>query len=159
MGGASGYVWSLMYLLTIVYSMTEGKRLMSRVKFDAPIWGSVLYTNLLCLPGMLAIAIISGEFTQLPTASGDLSLPGYLWLVSSIIVGTGISWAGWNCREKISATSYTLVGVVCKFITVFLNLVVSRDHASPMGVFWLLVCIASSTLYQQAPLRKLTAPA
>lgn len=151
--GIRAYYWSIAYLITIVFSMTEGKRLMSKVKFDAPVWGSVLYTNVLTFPGMLALAGMSGEFGKLSGVMADLSTSGILWVLVSIVVGTGISWAGWNCREKVTATAYTLIGVACKFITVFLNLAVTDKHASTSGIFWLLFCIFISMMYRQAPLR------
>jgi len=152
--GIGAYSWAMSYLVSIVFSMTEGKRLMQKVKFDAPVWGSVLYTNVLTLPGMLALAFMSGEFGKLPEVIDGMTLQGHFWLVVSIVVGTGISWAGWNCREKVSATAYTLVGVACKFFTVGLNVLVMDKHASSAGIFWLLFCISISLMYRQAPMRK-----
>merc|ERR1712060_776661 len=58
-----------------------------------------------------------------------------------------------NCRSKISATAYTLVGVVCKFISVLLNVAIWDKHATGTGLLMLSVCMLSSSLYQQAPMR------
>merc|ERR1711920_749286 len=78
---------------------------------------------------------------------------GLRWLLLSCVVGVGISWSGWNCRSKISATAYTLLGVVCKFISVQINVAIWDKHATPTGLAWLGVCLASSATYRQAPLR------
>eukprot|EP00811_Abedinium_folium_P032900 NODE_5907_length_1722_cov_13.548589.p1 GENE.NODE_5907_length_1722_cov_13.548589~~NODE_5907_length_1722_cov_13.548589.p1 ORF type:complete len:347 (+),score=64.88 NODE_5907_length_1722_cov_13.548589:155-1195(+) len=147
----SGYIWSSVYLLTIVFSMTEGKRLLSAIEFKEPVWGCVYYTNALCAPGLLLLALLAGEGPTLPTLT--LTLAGTVWLAISCAIGLGVSWAGWNCRDCTSATSYTLIGVVCKLVTVLVNLMIWDKHASAVGIGWLLVCILASALYQQAPFR------
>jgi GDP-mannose transporter len=53
----------------------------------------------------------------------------------------------------VSATTYTLVGVVNKFLTVLLNVFVWDKHSTPLGIFAVCICLASGTLYQQAPRR------
>lgn len=147
----AAYGWSAAYLLLVVYSMIEGKRLLSRVKFQAPIWGSVLYTNALSLPGMLAIACVTGEPARI--ASVALTPLAVFWLLLSCAVGVGISWAGWNCREKTTATTYTVIGLVCKLATVLFNALLWDKRASFIGSLWLLVCLLASGLYRQAPER------
>merc|ERR1712129_381984 len=68
-------------------------------------------------------------------------------------LGIGMNWSGWNCRDKISAASYTLLGVACKFISVLLNVLIWDKHATQSGIACLIVCLLSSTFYKQAPLR------
>jgi len=62
--GKAAYGWAFAYLLTLVFSMTEGKRMISKAEFQSPVWGSVYYTNALCLPGMMIMALASGEVTS-----------------------------------------------------------------------------------------------
>ncbi len=54
----------------------------------------------------------------------------------------------------VSATTYTLVGVVNKFLTVLLNTVLWDKHSSPFGIFAVCICLLAGTLYQQAPRRE-----
>ena len=53
----------------------------------------------------------------------------------------------------VSATTYTLVGVVNKFLTVLLNVAIWDKHSSPTGLFAVCVCLLAGTFYQQAPRR------
>lgn len=53
----------------------------------------------------------------------------------------------------VSAATYTLVGVVNKFLTVLLNVILWDKHSSPLGIFAVCVCLLSGTFYQQAPRR------
>lgn len=75
------------------------------------------------------------------------------WLGLSCLIGIGISWAGFWCQSLVSATTYTVVGVMNKMLTVTVNVLIWEKHASPAGIFSLCVCLAGGTLYQQAPLR------
>eukprot|EP00928_Gymnodinium_smaydae_P040470 TRINITY_DN27449_c0_g1_i1.p1 TRINITY_DN27449_c0_g1~~TRINITY_DN27449_c0_g1_i1.p1 ORF type:complete len:348 (-),score=40.22 TRINITY_DN27449_c0_g1_i1:39-1082(-) len=156
LNGVSAYFWVSVYTIAIVCEMTYGKLLLSTVKFDAPVWGSVLFTNAMGFPPMLVLALASGEMQKLETIDVGSSLT-LVTLAISCVIGIGIGWSGWNCRNLISATSYTLLGVVCKLLTVSLNVLIWNKHATPVGILWLLVCLAASSLYQQAPMRE-TAP-
>lgn len=56
----------------------------------------------------------------------------------------------------VSATTYTLVGVVNKFLTVLLNVVVWDKHSTPIGIAAVCICLLSGSFYQQAPRRDVT---
>lgn len=53
----------------------------------------------------------------------------------------------------VSATSFTLVGVVNKFLTVLLNVVVWDKHSTPAGITAVCLCLLAGVFYQQAPRR------
>ena len=53
----------------------------------------------------------------------------------------------------MSATTYTLVGVVNKFLTVLLNVAMWDKHSTPVGLAAVCVCLLAGMFYQQAPLR------
>ncbi len=59
----------------------------------------------------------------------------------------------WLCRGMVSATTFTLVGVVNKFLTVLLNVIIWDKHSSSWGLFAVCVCLLAGTFYQQAPRR------
>ena len=59
----------------------------------------------------------------------------------------------WLCRGMTSATTFTLVGVVNKFLTVLLNVLIWDKHSSPIGLVAVCTCLLAGTFYQQAPRR------
>jgi GDP-mannose transporter len=77
-----------------------------------------------------------------------------LMLTLSYCLSVWFRYTGWMCRSMVSATTYTLVGVVNKFLTVLLNTVLWDKHSSPFGIFAVCVCLLAGTLYQQAPRRE-----
>lgn len=151
MHGISAYGWVSVYLCVIVLEMTYAKHMISNIKFDSPVWGSVLYTNILSVGPMFLLALASGEPAQFQNFRPDTG--SMLILATCSTLGLCMNWSGWNCRNQISAASYTLLGVSCKFVTVLLNIMIWDKHASLTGMMWLVVCLISSTAYQQAPLR------
>merc|ERR1712113_1070131 len=68
----------------------------------------------------------------------------------SCVVGVAISYAGFNLRKLVSATSFTVVGVVCKLITVLINDLIWTQHSNAIGHFGLLICIAAGFMYERA---------
>lgn len=63
------------------------------------------------------------------------------------------SYTGWLCRGMVSATSFTLVGVVNKFLTVLLNVFIWDKHSTPLGLVAVCICLLAGTFYQQSPRR------
>jgi solute carrier family 35 len=53
----------------------------------------------------------------------------------------------------VSATTFTLVGVVNKFLTVLLNVVIWEKHSSTLGLCAVCICLIAGSAYQQAPRR------
>jgi len=155
--GFSSYTWVLIYLLLIVYSMIYGKQLSSKVQFTTPVWGLTLYTNVLSSPVMAAFAFFGGEGDQL--ASFTWTSSAVLALAISSLIGIGIGWSGWNCTRMLTATSYTIVGVACKFLSILINVAIWDKHASPLGIFWLMVCLIAGVFYSPSPLRESSSPA
>jgi len=152
MNGILAYKWVTINLCGIVFEMTYGKFLLKGVTFSSPVWGATLYTNMLSVLPMLFVAVSTGEHESAKTIDNSTLAP-FVWLLISCVVGVGISWAGWNARNYCSATVYTLLGVVCKFISVVLNIMLWDKHATPFGLLALGLCLVSSSLYRQAPLR------
>lgn len=123
------------------------------------LWTPVLYTNALSILPSLALALLSGEFDRLDAmhfhgAHGHRHLRvTCFWLLMSCFIGTAISWAGFWCQSLVSATTYTVVGVMNKMLTISLNVLIWDKHASGAGMASLSLCLVGGTLYQQAPLR------
>eukprot|EP00457_Paulinella_chromatophora_P009286 gb/GEZN01009348.1/.p1 GENE.gb/GEZN01009348.1/~~gb/GEZN01009348.1/.p1 ORF type:complete len:355 (-),score=50.97 gb/GEZN01009348.1/:229-1293(-) len=154
LNGWKAYGWVLAYLALLCFNMSYGKYLIQDIKMVDPVWGSVLYNNALSIVPTLIIGYIGGED---PVAF----ITGYSWdafkisvVVLSCVIGTAISWTGFNCRKALTATAYTLVGVLNKLLTVLLNVLMFDDHASMLGIGALLLTILGGTFYQQAPMRK-----
>jgi GDP-mannose transporter len=147
------------YLFIISFEMAYGKNIIRSVDLKTKS-GPVLYTNLLGFPPMILFAKMGGEFerfwadmraregSRFPSGSIPLLLLG-------CVVGTGIGYSSWWCRDKVSATSFTIIGVMNKCLTVLINLLIWDQHAKPAGIASLFLCLVGGSLYKQAPMRKL----
>lgn len=152
--GVEAYSWVGLYFLLVCFQMTYGKQISNNVSVGSP-WESVLYTNVMSLPLMLLLGLLSGEsahsLRDVPTSTDAAKWP---LVLGSCLVGTSINYTGWWCRSQLSATSYALVGVVNKVLAIIANLLIWDQHAGPAGLFYLLVCLVGGAVYQQAPMVK-----
>mmetsp|Transcript_12471 Transcript_12471/g.29431 ORF Transcript_12471/g.29431 Transcript_12471/m.29431 type:complete len:334 (+) Transcript_12471:359-1360(+) len=160
--GLLAYLWPTIYLVVISLEMAIGKKLVNGVDLKT-LSGPVLYTNMLGWFPMVIFAHFGGEYERLFTYlheramedEGALLPPvGIVLLLVGCAVGTGIGYSGWWCRSKVSAASFTLIGVINKCLTVLVNLLIWDQHASPEGVASLLLCLVGGAMYKQAPMRK-----
>ena len=115
-------------------------------------WGRVYYTNLLSLlpVTMLGLAFNEQQLIMDFTWTG----PSVYALIMSCICGVAMSYSAFWLRSLVSATSFTVVGIVCKIATVVVNLLIWDKHATPTGLVALGVCLFAGSIYQQAPLRE-----
>ncbi|CAK7334826.1 unnamed protein product [Dovyalis caffra] len=164
LGGAVGYVatdsaftltaysWALAYLVTITSEMVYIKHIVSNIGLNT--WGLVFYNNLLSLMMAPLFWILTGEYSEVFAA---LSKPGNWFELSaffavslSCVFGLLISFFGFAARKAISATAFTVTGVVNKFLTVVINVFIWDKHASPVGLLCLMFTLAGGVLYQQS---------
>ena len=138
--------------------MAYGKKIIRSVDLKTKS-GPVLYTNLLGLPPMLLFARMGGEYERfwfdMWAREGARFPPGSIaLLLFGCVVGTGIGYSSWHCRDKVSAASFTLIGVMNKCLTVILNLLIWDNHAGPVGIASLFLCLVGGSIYKQAPMRR-----
>jgi GDP-mannose transporter len=119
-------------------------------------WGPGRYNTLLGVLPAIGLCISLSEFDVLVKSDSTFSWNTHAInvLVVTWFIGIGIGYTGFYCRQVLSATSFTVLGVANKLLTVLWNAMLFDERASPIGIFFLLVCIFGATLYQQAPLRK-----
>lgn len=155
--GISAYYWSILYFFMIVFEMTYGKKMTSEIDFNSS-WGPVYYTNLLSSMPMLLLGITMGDYEKFHPLHFDWNIPAVSMLFFSSVVGLLIGWTGWTCRSMVTATSFTLVGVINKFLTILLNVFIWDKHASGSGILALILCLLGGSRYRQAPARNTGTP-
>jgi len=151
--GIEAYYWVILYFFLITFEMTYGKKLTNSVKMDS-VWGPVFYCNFLAAAPMFALGYFSGDFANADEKLSEIPANGAWLLLFSCVAGTLIGYTGWLCRGMVSATTYTLVGVVNKFLTVLLNVMVWDKHSTPFGILSVCLCLGAGGFYQQAPKRE-----
>ena len=148
---AEGLIWSLVWLSSFIVDMVYIKYIVDA--FPCNGLERSLYQNALSLPFLLVTL-----FTPLETSGlSALTAPGtgraHLALVLSCIAGTVLSFTGMALRSELSATFFTVLGIVCKMASSFLNELFVEPENSLHSLTCILCCILSSSIYRQAPLR------
>ncbi|MBA0844286.1 hypothetical protein Goarm_001393, partial [Gossypium armourianum] len=165
LGGAVGYVatdsaftltaysWAFAYLVTITTEMVYIKHMVMNLGLNT--WGFVLYNNLLSLMMAPIFWVLTGEYNEVFAAlvanGGNWFEPVAFTAVSlSCLFGLLISFFGFATRKAVSATAFTVTGVVNKFLTVMINVLIWDKHATPFGLVCLLFTLSGGVLYQQS---------
>ncbi|GAB2210527.1 hypothetical protein Droror1_Dr00015794 [Drosera rotundifolia] len=165
LGGAIGYVgtdsgftitaysWAVAYLVTITTEMVYIKHMVTNLGLNT--WGFVLYNNLLSLMMAPLFWIATGEYAEVFDAlrgnKGSLfEYDAFFGVALSCVFGLLISFFGFAARKAISATAFTVTGVVNKFLTVVINVLIWDKHASQIGLVCLLLTVVGGVLYQQS---------
>lgn len=173
LGGAVGYVatdsaftltaytWAFAYLVTITSEMVYIKHIVSNVGLNT--WGLVLYNNLLSLMIAPVFWILTGEYSEVFASLGSraswFEFDAVFAVSLSCVFGLAISFFGFAARRAISATAFTVTGVVNKFLTVVINVLIWDKHASPFGLLCLLFTLCGGVLYQRSVTRPGAEPA
>lgn len=173
LGGAVGYVatdsgftltaysWAFAYLITITTEMVYIKHMVMNLGLNT--WGFVFYNNLLSLMMAPIFWVLTGEYVDVFAAVGSRSknwfeFDAFFAVSLSCVFGLLISFFGFAARKAISATAFTVTGVVNKFLTVLINVLIWDKHAGPIGLVCLLLTIAGGVLYQQTVTGASSAP-
>ena len=146
--GGAGMFWLLTWWLLLAAQMTYGKHLTDNIQMTQ--WERVFYTNALAIPPTIVLYFATGENTM-EMKNGDGAM---FYLVLSCVVGVAISYSGWKCRSVITATTFTLVGVLNKMATITFTIILWPSDFSVLKTLSLLACVGFGLMYVDAPKRK-----
>lgn len=144
------YSWAVSYLVVITTEMVYIKHMVTNLGLNT--WGFVYYNNLLSLAIAPLFFVLTGEYKEFyQSSAANFAHPSAVISVSlSCIFGLAISFFGFAARRAISATAFTVTGVVNKLLTVVINVLIWDKHATTVGLICLLFTIMGGVLYQQS---------
>jgi solute carrier family 35 protein len=146
----SGYSWVAVWYGMFVFDQIYVKHVVSTVKMES-MWGRVYYSNLLAVPVLLCSGTLLTDESD--TLIEHWSPAGGLALLASCVAGLSMSYFSWSARSQLSASHFTVIGNICKILTVTLNVAIWDQHATNVGLMALAVTLGSAFAYSPAPLR------
>lgn len=150
------YSWALAYLVSMSIDFVYIKHVVMTINLTT--WGLVLYNNLEALILFPLELLIMGELKKIKHEISDesdwYSFQVILPVGLSCLFGLAISFFGFSCRRAISATGFTVLGIVNKLLTVVINLVIWDKHSTLVGTVGLLICMFGGVMYQQSTAKK-----
>jgi solute carrier family 35 len=120
---------------------------------DVGNWTRVFYTNAMA-GSLLAFAIPLVKEEHVAVAALSWTTTSISILLTSCIIGIGVSHSAYIMRSACSATLSAVVGIMCKVLTVTINLCVWDKHASPVEMAFLALGLIAGAFYEQAPMRE-----
>ncbi|KAI3716868.1 hypothetical protein L1987_68075 [Smallanthus sonchifolius] len=150
------YSWALAYLISMSIDFVYIKHVVMTIGLNT--WGLVLYNNLEALLLFPLELLVMGELKKIKHEIRDesdwYSFEVILPVGLSCLFGLAISFFGFSCRRAISATGFTVLGIVNKLLTVVINLMVWDKHSTFIGTIGLLICMFGGVMYQQSTSNK-----
>eukprot|EP00966_Prymnesium_polylepis_P030925 719545-Prymnesium_polylepis.2 len=147
--GRHAYTLVACYYVLVCAADTYGKWIVTGLDWSSP-WGPVLYSNSLGIPHQLLIAFASGEAAALGTVEWR-PIP-ILVLGLTCVLGVSISYFSWSTRALVSATSFTLLGIANKLLSVA-GAALIWEPPSVLSATLLVTCLVGAACYKQPPLR------
>lgn len=144
------YAWlGVWYVFFTTYEVVV-KRLCDTLEMDN--WTRVVYTNAMA-GSILALAVpfVKGEHAAV--AALPWTAMAASTLLTSCLIGIGVSHSAYVMRSACSATLSALVGILCKVLTVLINICLWEKHASSTELAFLAIGLFAGSQYKQAPLR------
>jgi len=148
--------WGAFYFVSISVEMVWVKHVLNRVRMST--WTRVAITNFVTAIFMTPFTLVNPERERLVdrlTLVTPLSRVAVMSVAISCVAGFALSMSGFKLRETVSATTFTFVGVVCKFATVLVNQLIWVHHGSSFGAIVLCCSILLSTIYVAPKKREL----
>lgn len=121
-----GYVWLAIWYACAVAEMVFVKQVVDSVRMTT--WSRSYYQNVLSVVPLAAIALATNEADRV--TRNYFTPVSFLILLASCIAGLGMSYYSFALRSVISATSFSVVGNVCKVITILISCLALEQHAS-----------------------------
>uniref|UniRef100_A0A0V0IA17 Putative GDP-mannose transporter GONST3-like n=1 Tax=Solanum chacoense TaxID=4108 RepID=A0A0V0IA17_SOLCH len=152
----TAYSWAVAYLVSMSIDFVYIKHVVMTIGLNT--WGLVLYNNLEALMLFPIELLIMGELKKIKHEIQDesdwYSFQVVLPVALSCLFGLAISFFGFSCRRTISATGFTVLGIVNKLLTVVINLIIWDKHSTLVGTVGLLICMLGGVMYQQSTSNK-----
>jgi len=148
---ATGYTWIAIWYVAMVFDFAYLKHVVDSVAMST--FGRVLYQNLLGSIGFACIAVGLGEVNGLSSVLEGLRPLAWLVIAGGCVLGVGMSGLSFLLRTMTSSTQMSILGNMCKMLTVVINLLMWDRHASWMGIAALFLCLGAGYFYEQAPRR------
>lgn len=125
----TGYTWLGIWFSISVAEIVWIKKVIQSV--DMTNWERSFYQNAMAVPLMIALALLSGDTKVAAASVADLR--AWPLVASSCLAGVGLSYFSFALCEAVSATTFTVIGNVCKVLSILMNVLVANQHSSKYG--------------------------
>lgn len=150
---AVGLFWSMTWLISFCLDMVYVKYVVE--KYPCSSSERTLYQNFLALP-FLAVLLIGGIEEHNVGEASQASQSAHIAVLLTCFAGAALSFSGMALRTELSATMFTILGIVSKMASTLLNEIFVEPERDLSRLFCIAGVIFSSSFYGQAPLKNVS---
>ena len=149
----SGIWWSVTWSIAFLFDMVYIKYVAESYRCSG--LERTLYQNFLALPSLVLFMTTGVEKHSIFEAS-TAPCSAYIAVILTCFAGAALSFAGMSLRTELSATAFTILGIVCKMASTMLNEIFIEPEQDLVRLSCIVAVIISSAYYKQAPLKKVS---
>ena len=147
---ASGLLWSVIWLLSFLLDMVYIKYVVEAYPCSG--LERTLYQNVLALPILVVLLNVGAEKYSVFEAT-KAPHGAYMAVILTCFAGAALSFTGMSLRTELSATLFTVLGIVCKMGSMLLNEIFVESERDLTRLLCIIAVIVSSSFYKQAPIK------
>lgn len=147
-----GCMWSFAWLVSFSLDMVYIKHVVD--KYECTGMERTLYQNALALPFLTFVLVSPLESHGAVRSVTKATFPALISLLLSCVAGTVLSFTGMTLRSELSATLFTVLGILCKMASCLLNELFVEREKNPWSLAFIFSAILCSASYRPAPLRR-----
>jgi len=145
-----GLLWGLTYYVTLSGSMVFTKKFIVDVKLtthDRVFWNNALSV----IPG-IPLAFLFGDVSDMLSHPTENTSHSVLAVSLSCALGIAMAYTGWLLRARVSSLTFTVVGILCKIGSIFLNSLFFH-HLAIRSMILIILGIFAATWYDEPKAR------
>jgi len=148
-------IWSTVWLASFTLDMIYIKHIVH--SFECSGLERTLYQNAFAIPLLVLTVLSPLESNPAYKAVAEATSRAKIALVLSCLAGTSLSFSGMTLRSELSATAFTVMGIMCKMMSSLLSELLVETEKTVWSLVSIFAAICFSAMYRQAPLRCTTA--
>ena len=148
------WIWSFTWLASFSLDMVYIKHVVDT--YECTGMERTLYQNALALPFLAVVLVSPLESRGAVGSVTKATFPALTALLLSCLAGTLLSFTGMTLRSELSATLFTVLGILCKMASCLLNELFVEQEKNPLSLVCIFSAIVCSASYRPAPLRRTT---
>ncbi|KAJ9462786.1 GDP-mannose transporter GONST2 [Diplonema papillatum] len=132
-----------LYGVTLKYKMDHDPAIRDMSKYTMS-----LFNNLLCLPYVIVVALVSGEPAYFTLVLPQVSMTGWSVVVATCAIGFMISTSGFGLQKLVSATTFLVINNMTKILNIILGILFLKDQLpNSLSLFGCIVSLAGGFWY------------
>ena len=141
-----GYLWGFSYTIGMVLNSLYLKYLFNQYS-EFIVWTKTFINNFMSFVILVIYIGYTDSIANIFGIFSEMSMLGLCYVCISCFMGLCISMSGTQCRTSLSATAFDVLGNSTKYLTLIINMQVSKNKHSFVSIMGICIALFGTILY------------